>query len=112
MAIAKALKQSSRKRSLDAVEEPVMPQSVNVIPEHPQVVEVAWKIPDKREARLHFVDGDMPWCRRKQKRPVRLKSSIGEGFGISAALMAGVPLCPTCKRIFSVTYDYAFASEP
>ena len=78
--------------------------------DNPMVEEVQWKLADKVNATIHFVDGDLPWCQRKQSRPTRLRTLAGEGRGLSMAQKMGVPICSTCRRIFTITFDHEFLS--
>ena len=70
-----------------------------------QVEMVPWMVANKANATVHFVDTDLPWCQRKQRSPVRIKNPAGQGNGIESAKSLGMPFCPTCKRMFTVSYN-------
>ena len=77
-------------------------------PSNPQISEVVWRIPSRGDAKLHFMDADVPWCQRKQAKKTRMRTMSAEGVGIVTALATAHSFCATCRRIFSVTYDYEF----
>ena len=111
--VLKALKQAAKKPRTEAVSSASGSQEPFELPAASlaQIAGVSWMVANKVNATVHFVDADLPWCQRKQRRPVPIKNLAGQGSGVESAKSLNMPFCPTCRRMFTVAYGVEIESQ-